>query len=1205
MASVDSLELKIKGNAKSAQKSIDTLIGTLDKLKKATAGACGLGAVSDKMGEVADKMSKIKSINLGLSAANTKTTKSFKALAGAFSFHGITSAVSSWISKSNNYVEDLNLFTASMGEYASAAKEYAETISEVMGIDPSTWMRNQGVFMTLATGFGVAGDRAATMSKQLTQLGYDISSFFNVSVEDAMQRLQSGIAGELEPLRRLGYDLSKAKLEAIALSLGIDKTFDAMTQAEKAQLRYYAIMTQVTTAQGDMSRTLKAPANQLRIFKAQLEQAARALGNVFIPMLNAVLPYAIAVVKVIRDIATELATLAGFTLPEVDYSGVSTVVGDVSSTLDDAVDSAKKLKKTLLGIDEINVLGDTDTGSTDSDSGVGAFDFELPTYTFMDDIASNIDEVYKSVKKKVYPILKKILDIIWKYKSIIASGFILSAIIKVWDKLKGVVTWFKGLGIVSQFIGDFNLIKANGVNTFQALGQAFSQVKNNMTGAQKAVTTFAAAFVEFKVIKDNVKDLAVGSEDAGSKIVGIGVAAAGAGAAMYAALGPAGLALAAIVGITAAVVGYANAQEELRGKIVEAAVFDGIGTSLDTLKGKLELVTEQFSTQNKLISEWKSQIDDKDDIIKNTTLKIETLGTVLGNTEVVTEEDIERIKGEFGRLYEAIKEKMTLSEEIIMTSLSGALKRATPEISASIDTLIGEYHRYVRETQGRAEELKLLIENGYDQLLGKQKDDPAYQEIMANITKWYDELGYLSGGMSDAAFQWEQTLDDFNNGKIDFGENFEKANEKISEIVSDAQSALADIATARDASLKAIQEAIDYAEKYKPEELDMLGDIKATLEADYAAQEAAIKGELDSIFESIQKNMIAKIDDVQFNFEVKWEDLTWFQKKWYDKDEEKYVRQGLLDYQEDMNDVMTAIQETMTKLEMDGSAWAREAMAGIIDALFSSDIKGNDSTGRTTYYEYNMMLEDAIEYVFAELEKSGKNVSSKTAKEIIDLFGGVLSTGTIDMSPSELGAGLRDGLFDMFGWTSIIGKENASATASEITDSFSEGLSSGLNDNGQTFTDFMSNTFSVKTAATYGSNFGTSLGNGISGALKKTNLPTLKGTISTGHDGTTRLQFTAYAAGGFPSEGEMFIAREAGPEMVGSIGSRTAVANNDQIVDSVSQGVYRAVVQAMGQSGGNQVVEAKVNDKVLFEVVVNRNRQETMRTGYSPLLGGA
>ena len=172
-----------------------------------------------------------------------------------------------------------------------------------MGIDPSEWMRNQGVFNTLLTGFGVAADKSALMSKNLTQLGYDLSSFFNISFAESMQKLQSGISGELEPLRRLGYDLSQAKLEAIALSLGIDRSVSSMTQAEKAQLRYYAILTQVTTAQGDMARTLSAPANQLRILQAEATQAARALGNIFIPALNAVLPYAIAFLKVIRIVS--------------------------------------------------------------------------------------------------------------------------------------------------------------------------------------------------------------------------------------------------------------------------------------------------------------------------------------------------------------------------------------------------------------------------------------------------------------------------------------------------------------------------------------------------------------------------------------------------------------------------------------------------------------------------------------------------------------------------------------------------------------------------------------------------------------------------------------------------------------------------------------------------------------------------------------
>jgi len=66
-----------------------------------------------------------------------------------------------------------------------------------------------------------------------------------------------------------------------------------------------------------------------------------------------------------------------------------------------------------------------------------------------------------------------------------------------------------------------------------------------------------------------------------------------------------------------------------------------------------------------------------------------------------------------------------------------------------------------------------------------------------------------------------------------------------------------------------------------------------------------------------------------------------------------------------------------------------------------------------------------------------------------------------------------------------------------------------------------------------------------------------------------------FAQGGFPDQGQMFIAREAGPELVGNIGGRTAVANNDQIVESVSAGVYSAVREAMGgitgQGGGQSV----------------------------------
>lgn len=333
----------------------------------------------------------------------TSGLKALNVAAVAITFRKIGHFIAQAVTESNKYQEDLNLFTVALGQYADEAKEYAEYVSDIMGIDPAQWLRNQGVFNTLLTGFGDTADRAQLMSQNLTQLGYDISSFFNVSIEDAMQKLQSGISGELEPLRRLGYDLSQARLEQTALNLGIKESVANMTQAEKAELRYYAIMTQVTTAQGDMARTLEAPANQLRILQAQLTQAARAIGNIFIPALNAILPYAIAVVQVIREIANALANLAGFKLTEVDYSGVNSAAvgaGSLADNLDDAAGAAKKLKQYTAGFDELNVFApNTGSGSGAGAGGAGGFDFDLPTYDFLGDaVQTRIGEIQKMIE---------------------------------------------------------------------------------------------------------------------------------------------------------------------------------------------------------------------------------------------------------------------------------------------------------------------------------------------------------------------------------------------------------------------------------------------------------------------------------------------------------------------------------------------------------------------------------------------------------------------------------------------------------------------------------------------------------------------------------------------------------------------------------------------------------------------------------------
>ena len=366
----------------------------------------GFSAFPSKIQKLITSTEKYNASARKATTTTGKFTSGLKALnvaAVAITFRKIGHFIAQAVTESNKYQEDLNLFTVALGQYADEAKEYAEYVSDIMGIDPAQWLRNQGIFNTLLTGFGDTAERAQLMSQNLTQLGYDISSFFNISIEDAMQKLQSGISGELEPLRRLGYDLSQARLEQTALNLGIKESVANMTQAEKAELRYYAIMTQVTTAQGDMARTLEAPANLLRILQAQLTQAARAIGNIFIPALNAILPYAIAVVQVIREIANALANLAGFKLTEVDYSGVNSAAvgaGSLADNLDDAAGAAKKLKQYTAGFDELNVFApNTGSGSGAGAGGAGGFDFDLPTYDFLGDaVQTRIGEIKKMIE---------------------------------------------------------------------------------------------------------------------------------------------------------------------------------------------------------------------------------------------------------------------------------------------------------------------------------------------------------------------------------------------------------------------------------------------------------------------------------------------------------------------------------------------------------------------------------------------------------------------------------------------------------------------------------------------------------------------------------------------------------------------------------------------------------------------------------------
>lgn len=363
------------------------------------------------------RIQKIIQSNSSLTTSNNKTAKSFGVLGTGISstaaklgvyylaFQRIANVVSGWLKSANDYIENVNLFQVSMGEFYDEAFAYAQLVGDRLGIDPSEWMRNQGVFMSMANGFGLAREQAYALSEGLTELSYDLSSLYNEDVEQSALRLQSALSGEIEPIRRLGISISQATLQEYALTHGIEESVTAMTEQEKALLRSLVLMEGAARvgAIGDFAKTLESPANAMRVFRQQVTQLGRALGSVLLPIIVQILPWVQAFVEILTDGIRALASLVGFTMPDWDTSdwgsGITMGADDATDAIDDTAKSAKKLKRELLGIDELTILEPTSSsGASGLDEGVSgwASGLEIPNIwdqQAISDIRSKADEI--------------------------------------------------------------------------------------------------------------------------------------------------------------------------------------------------------------------------------------------------------------------------------------------------------------------------------------------------------------------------------------------------------------------------------------------------------------------------------------------------------------------------------------------------------------------------------------------------------------------------------------------------------------------------------------------------------------------------------------------------------------------------------------------------------------------------------------------
>ena len=392
----------------------------IEEMAEAGGGVINFGsqmkAFSDSMRSVSNmkvQMSKQTMLSRtgtggGIFGGIGKMFKSINLASTVYLLKNVASAVKSatqkiggYVSSMSDYIENVNLFTVSMGSFTDQATEFTNRIQSDLGFDSGEAMRYMGVFQQLSTSFGVSSDRAYVLSKNLTQLGYDFASFFNLKTEDAFQKLQSGISGEIEPLRRLGIDISTTRLQQELYTLGINKSVESLSQADKETLRYIAIMKQAGNVAGDTARSITSPANALRMLQAQLDITARQIGSIFIPMLNKVIPYLTAFAKIIGDVAARIAAFFGFEMPtfEVPKNDLPAVSEDLEQVGQEAQKTAKKMNFLIGGFDELNRLEEKQE-STAADLGTGNIlgDIPLPEYDIFEGLEkSNVDALVDKI----------------------------------------------------------------------------------------------------------------------------------------------------------------------------------------------------------------------------------------------------------------------------------------------------------------------------------------------------------------------------------------------------------------------------------------------------------------------------------------------------------------------------------------------------------------------------------------------------------------------------------------------------------------------------------------------------------------------------------------------------------------------------------------------------------------------------------------
>ena len=475
---------------------LDSFASSCQKISTAlTPLASQLDKVGNAFAKLPPQLSKVVTQANRVTAANEKQRKSYLSLSNQMngfmrnmaklvSLKAIADYLGNAVAKFNDFYEAANMFGVSMGDMTNEASGFIDKMEQLLGIDPSEAMNAMANIYSMTKSFGLAKEQAYTLSKSLTQLGYDLSSLKNIPISEAFTKIRSAMAGELEPMLQLGVDISQARLQQELLALGFNKQVSTLSQADKATLRYIAILKQTTDAQGDFARTLSSPANMIRVLKAQLSGLARDIGSLLYPALKSILPPLIAAVELIREFVQWVAKLMGVKVVLTDFAKSADSVGGIGDAMDDTADSTKKAAKALkdytMGFDELNIIDPTQ-GSSDSGAGAGAAgnilgDVDLSGYDmfkqYNEEFAKQIDAIKQKIKDML-PIIGAIAAALALWKIVDFLTDIATAISKM-TELQKLALSIATVVVEASLVFSFAKGYASSGNPLELLGEVVS-----------------------------------------------------------------------------------------------------------------------------------------------------------------------------------------------------------------------------------------------------------------------------------------------------------------------------------------------------------------------------------------------------------------------------------------------------------------------------------------------------------------------------------------------------------------------------------------------------------------------------------------------------------------------------------------------------------------------------------------------------------